>query len=249
MTVPAYDFVLSNQITKKIELAEAFSYSHLVIVYRLPEIMNITDSFKKEELKTFNTYMQELEQTFRMLQDTTSVELIPCFECNSREDVVLMRHKQDTFHSFFRRSPKVCRVTIDDDITTILRKTSCTIYTGLETHRSYDFFHHRNAGINHVIAKEFVARNMFYLFDLHSFYVYEGRREAKKRNLIQARQIGRLQQNLRLCQKYGVGYLVGSFADTWNEISLFDDMITLFGTDTSHKEWRRQFEAFIKLFR
>lgn len=67
-----------------------------------------------------------------------------------------------------------------------------------------DFIHQRRGGLNHVIAKDLVKKNVGVIFD------YGGLQNLKNWRLCQI--IGRMKQNMIVCRKFGVKYEVVSMA-------------------------------------
>ena len=80
----------------------------------------------------------------------------------------------------------------------------------LEFGKRNDFIYSRNSGMNQVLAKIAKEKNVTIGFSMSDF--------SKNQELI----LGRMQQNMKLCKKYKVKTLVGSFANSPRE--LFDEI-------------------------
>ena len=78
----------------------------------------------------------------------------------------------------------------------------------LEQDGRQDFIFQRNAGMNHVLARLAHRKHMAVGFNFNSFL------KAKNKPVL----LGRMQQNMRLCEKYGVDYEVASFARNPSEV-------------------------------
>jgi RNase P/RNase MRP subunit p30 len=83
--------------------------------------------------------------------------------------------------------------------TTTLSKDIDIIY-GLEESKRNDFIHHRNSGLNHILAKELSRKDIIIGFSFNSF-LKEG-----------SKVLPRMKQNVRLCRKYKVNMVYASFA-------------------------------------
>jgi len=78
----------------------------------------------------------------------------------------------------------------------------------LELDGRKDFIFQRNSGMNHILARLAHRKGMAVGFNFNSFL-------GSKRK---AELMGRMQQNVRLCEKYGVDFEVASFAKTPSEV-------------------------------
>lgn len=78
------------------------------------------------------------------------------------------------------------------------------ILYGFELQDRKDFMHHRNSGMNHIVAKQMKEKNIVYGFPL-SIFLHASLDE-------QATLLGRLQQNIAVLQKYKVEILIGAFS-------------------------------------
>ncbi len=78
----------------------------------------------------------------------------------------------------------------------------------LEQSDRHDFIYQRNSGMNHVLAALAKRKHMSIGFNMNTFL-----KSHKKATLF-----GRMQQNMRLCEKYGVTPVVASFAQSPGEV-------------------------------
>lgn len=80
----------------------------------------------------------------------------------------------------------------------------------LEDSSREDFIHHRNSGLNHVLAKDLFFKEIIVGFSFSLF-------------LRNPKVLGRMKQNVKLCRKYDVKMIFASFArDEWEVRSLKD---------------------------
>lgn len=89
-----------------------------------------------------------------------------------------------------------------------------------------DSMHQRKSGLNQVLCKLMKERNVSYGISINSI-LRSGNR---------AQLMGRIMQNVRLCQKYKVNIVVGSFASSSNEMRNPDDiesLLRLFGVKST----------------
>lgn len=76
-----------------------------------------------------------------------------------------------------------------------------------------DFVHHRNSGMNQVIAKILAEKDIIAGFSFNLLL----RKDT-------ARMIGRMRQNVIFCRKYGIRMVFGSFARNRNEKRNMEDL-------------------------
>jgi RNase P/RNase MRP subunit p30 len=81
-----------------------------------------------------------------------------------------------------------------------------------------DFIHHRNSGLNQVLCKLAKQNNVAIGFSFSSIL------DSKDRG----RSIGRIMQNIRICRKYKVPIVIGSFAKTNVKTRNFTDIQSFF---------------------
>lgn len=78
------------------------------------------------------------------------------------------------------------------------------ILFGLENSERPDFIHHRNSGLNHVICKLMVEKNISICFDFSEILKSNGKSRAVL--------LGRMRQNLKFAKKYNIEIIFASFA-------------------------------------
>ncbi len=86
----------------------------------------------------------------------------------------------------------------------LIEKIKPRIIYGFEFQERKDFLHHRNAALNHIIAKIMAKNNIAYGFPVAEII----NAPTWKQSII----LGRMQQNLKLCRKYDVEIIIASFA-------------------------------------
>lgn len=79
-----------------------------------------------------------------------------------------------------------------------------------------DSMHFRSSGMNHIIAKLMKEKNVSYGLSFSQL--------LNKTREEQARLIGRIMQNIRLCRKYKVNVVLGSFARKPYEMRDYKDL-------------------------
>lgn len=97
---------------------------------------------------------------------------------------------------------------------------------GLEVSKGKDFIHQRRSGLNHVMCKLAKKNNVKIGFSFRNLLnASEG-----KRNVF----IGRISANIKLCRKYKVNMVIGSFASKPFEMRSYNDMVAFFSTLGMH---------------
>ncbi len=94
----------------------------------------------------------------------------------------------------------------------------CSMMWGFEFLQHKDFTHQRGSGLNHVLCEIAQQKNIVIAFSLQHAIT------AKNPGII----LGRMAQNIRLCQKYKVPVMIGSFARTPQEMRSPKDLQALF---------------------
>lgn len=233
MSLPFFDIIVATEERgKMVHQAEEYGYTSLFLIYPSTD-WNLSLRLTKEQVASFNSMMQTIEDQHRLLQETTSVRLIPCFDLSVSSDILFSKQNPKTLHPFFTHALHFCRMDATFSLQQHLTTSRATGIIGSEPLFSFDFIHHRSSGLNHVVAKQLANQGMVYLFDLHPFYqMLENQTQPEtKRTIAHARILGRMQQNIRLCKKYHVPYGIGSFATSWNEMPFFRDMSSLFAAE------------------
>lgn len=109
----------------------------------------------------------------------------------------------------------------------------------LEVHAPKDYIHQRG-GLNHVLAKLMKKNNITYVLNF--------RQVLTSKNSSRSAILGRMIQNVKVCQKYAVPLRIASFAKTPMEIRSPEDLKSLFtilGMDTSNL--RTAFSKILKI--
>lgn len=109
----------------------------------------------------------------------------------------------------------------------LIEKAILLNFYNLENSERQDFIHHRNSGLNHILA-ELLSKNNHTLFIsfknlLNSFPVQR------------ARKMGRISQNIRLARKFNFSVKIASFASTPMQMRAPSDLLSLakvLGMDT-----------------
>ena len=93
---------------------------------------------------------------------------------------------------------------------------------GFEEDNKRDFIHQRRSGLNHIMCKLAFKNNIKLGFNFN----YLLNSDIKKRNII----MGRIAANIKLCKKYKVKMVFGSFASNPYEMRNYNDLKTFFLT-------------------
>lgn len=96
------------------------------------------------------------------------------------------------------------------------KKSKVDIIVGVELISKKDSFHQRNSGLNQVICKLAKENNVAIGFSFSTVL------NSKKRALI----LGRMMQNVKLCRKYKVKIVCGSFAKNRKEMRDAKDLLS-----------------------
>ncbi len=89
-----------------------------------------------------------------------------------------------------------------EDARHVIEKFKPDIVFNLENSSRKDFIHHRNSGMNHIIAKLMNEKKVKLGVSFSNLLL------SKKRDVL----IGRIKQNIKLCKKYKVDVVISSFA-------------------------------------
>ena len=92
---------------------------------------------------------------------------------------------------------------------------------GLESFGGKDFMNQRASGLNHVLCKLAKQAGVKIAFSFSDVLKSSGVKRAKL--------LGRMKQNLKLCKKYGVDVIFGSFASSPYEMRNSKDIESFFG--------------------
>ena len=107
----------------------------------------------------------------------------------------------------------------DKDRTFIESKKIRLIYGFEEVHKK-DYIHQRGSGLNHVICELAKKNNVVIGFSYSSL--------LNKSDSVTSLLIGRMMQNIRLCQKYKLKTVIGSFSERAFDLRLPHDVKSLF---------------------
>ncbi len=91
---------------------------------------------------------------------------------------------------------------------------------GFEENSKKDYLHQRASGLNHVFCSIAVKKNVAFGFSYSSLF--------DKNEQGRCVTLGRIIQNLSLCQKYDVKIVISSFAENPYDLRSFHDVISLF---------------------
>lgn len=111
-------------------------------------------------------------------------------------------------------------VKANDNTRTILEQNKDIIIYRLENDFKKDFIHQRRSGVNHIMCKIAKKNNITFAFSFNEIL----NSDDNKRNII----IGRMASNIKLCRKYNVRIIVGSFAKGPYEMRSSNDMEAFF---------------------
>ena len=100
--------------------------------------------------------------------------------------------------------------------TSKLANTGFTLLFDVE--ESSDGMHQRHSGLNQVICKEMHLHHVAYGISMNALINHP----------LRSQHLGRILQNIMLCEKYGVSIVVGSFARTPFEMRNYEDLVSFF---------------------
>jgi len=101
----------------------------------------------------------------------------------------------------------------------LLSKKRVIIY-GLELSKRDDFIYYRNSGLDQILCRLANKNNNIVCFSFNEILKREGYERA--------RLIGRIMQNIKLCRKYKVKIIIGSFANDVYEMRNYKDLLSFF---------------------
>lgn len=81
-----------------------------------------------------------------------------------------------------------------------------------------DYIHFRNSGLNQVLCKLAKKNNIAIAFNFNLVLNNEG--------IVKSQIIGRMMQNIKLCRKYKVNMIIGSFASKIKEMRSAHDLMS-----------------------
>ncbi|MFH1438998.1 MAG: RNase P subunit p30 family protein [Candidatus Woesearchaeota archaeon] len=118
-----------------------------------------------------------------------------------------------------KEQSKLVVVKADDEVRQTIERYKPNIIYDFENIPSiiHDFLHHRNSGMNHVLAKLCAKNKISVGFSFSS--VLNGNR---------TKLLGRIEQNIKLCKKAKCSIVIGSFTSDPYEMRNMKDIIGLF---------------------
>ena len=126
---------------------------------------------------------------------------------------------QKNLNQAFKKSKILVVKSSDKDRLFIESKKIKIIYGFEETYRK-DYMHHRASGLNQIISE--MARK----YDVYFGFSYSSL--LNKPDQIASLILGRMMQNIRICQKYKVKTILGAFSDKPYDLRASHDIMTLF---------------------
>ena len=162
---------------------------------------------------------KEYKEKIRKLQENTGLNLY-CGFIISLKDVNRIKKTKDLI--FIKSSDK-------DRF--IVEKKKADVLFSLEDHHRQDFMHHRASGLNHVLCQLASKNKLIIGFSFNT--ILKNKKRAYKI-------LGRMMQNIRLCRKYKVKTLIGSFAEKPFEIRDAKDLISLFSVLGMNKKRKNE---------
>ena len=100
----------------------------------------------------------------------------------------------------------------------VMESGKADIIFSVEESSRKDFIHQRGSGINHIMCKLMSKNNIALGFSLNSIL------NSKNKHII----LGRITQNIKLCRKYKVKMIIGSFTSNPFEMRSYHDLASLF---------------------
>ena len=119
-----------------------------------------------------------------------------------------------------------------------LERKGVDILYGVEKFRVKDKIHYKDAGLNQVLCKLAKKNNVKIGFSFNDVLGVED----EKRAII----LGRMMQNVRLCNKYKVDMVMGSFAKNKYEMRSGKDLVAFGKLLGMKKIWNEKIDKFFK---
>jgi|SRR3989338_7869445 len=126
---------------------------------------------------------------------------------------------QKNIHRALKQSKPLVAKSSDKDRQLIEGKKIRLIYGFEDLHRK-DYLHQRASGLNHILCELANKNNVSIGFSYTSLF--------NKNPAISSQIIGRMMQNIALCQKYKVKTVIGSFSEKPYELRSSHDISSLF---------------------
>ena len=128
------------------------------------------------------------------------------------EDIRSLRRKIDS-----EKGLVVVGAGSDEINKNLLENKKVDILLSLERNRERDFMKSRDSGLNQTLCKLASKNKIAVGFNFSDVFNTNG---IERSNLL-----GKMMQNVRLCKKYKVKIIVGSFASKWQELRSERDLI------------------------
>ena len=160
------------------------------------------------------TKTDKYEGAIRKLQEKTEIKLSYGFLASLRDVNKIRRSK----NLIFVKGSTKNRFFIE--------KKKADVLFSLERENREDFMHHRASGLNHVLCELANKNKVVVGFSFNALL-------KNKKKLYKI--LGRMMQNIRLCRKFKVKTLIGSFAERPFEMRGAGDIAGLFGLMGSQK--------------
>ncbi len=100
----------------------------------------------------------------------------------------------------------------------IIEKSKAGLIFSFEDSSRKDFIHQKASGLNHILCRSARENNVIIGFSINSIL------NAQNKNVI----LGRIKQNVKLCEKFKVKSVIASFATKPYEMRSIHDLISLF---------------------
>ena len=126
----------------------------------------------------------------------------------------------------------------DDSIRKALENKDTDLVYGVEKFRAKDKMNQKDSGLNHVLCKLANKNKIKIGFSFSDVLNSEGSKRSKI--------LGRMIQNVELCNKYKVDMVVGSFAKNEYELRNSSDLIAFGRVLGMRKIWNEKIDNFYK---
>jgi len=161
-------------------------------------------------LYEFDSYIQQKTEKKLKSMEFRDIRVETCFIVSHKNINIALKH-----------SKLLVAESSDDNRFFIEGKKIKLIYGFEETNRK-DYMHQRASGLNHIICELAGKNNVAIGFSYNSLF--------NKNAQIASSLIGRMMQNIFLCQKYKVKTSIGSFSSRPFEMRNSHDLASLFTT-------------------
>lgn len=128
-----------------------------------------------------------------------------------------------------RKLTELTLIQASDKNQEIIEKAKPDIIFNIESSQRKDFVYSRNSGLNQVLCKLANKTNLMIGIDINNVL------NSKNKNIL----LGRIKQNIKLCQKYGVKIVVASFAKNPYEMRNpyeLRSLLAILGANTNYQK-------------